>query len=71
MNAKAINLFKELMDLTKVKFDIKKFTNPKLEKCIAHIEALALDEKLGSLPPDSTGESKKKSVLEFSFIFEI
>ncbi|XP_001606141.1 X-ray repair cross-complementing protein 5-like [Nasonia vitripennis] len=54
MNKKAINLFEELMELTKVKFDIKNFTNPKLEKCIAHIEALALDEKLGSLPPDST-----------------
>ena len=47
------------MDISKIEFDPRTFKNPKLERCIAHIEALALDERLSSLPPDSTREFNK------------
>jgi hypothetical protein len=54
VDEEAVDIFKKIMDLTKVYFNPKLFTNQKLEKCIAHIEALALDENLNTLPPDST-----------------
>ncbi|XP_023247253.1 X-ray repair cross-complementing protein 5-like [Copidosoma floridanum] len=53
-NPEAVYMFKKLMDHTKVKFDPMVFKNPKLEKYFAHIEALALDDELSALPPDST-----------------
>ncbi|KAJ8669769.1 hypothetical protein QAD02_001028 [Eretmocerus hayati] len=54
VNDEAVEYFKEMMEMSKIDFDPKVFKNPKLEKCIAHIEALALDEELRDLPPDST-----------------
>ncbi|XP_014221080.1 X-ray repair cross-complementing protein 6-like [Trichogramma pretiosum] len=49
-----IPFFMELMKMSKFEYSPKLFSNPKFDKCVAHIEALALEDRQSPAITDTT-----------------